>query len=283
MNDTKIQWHPGFIAAMDLELKEDRDNLVFDKEHNLNTKPLEIDLLIIKKETSLPISNEIGHFFRGHNILEYKSPGDHLDIDTFFKTFAYAGLYKAYGKTVDEIKEDDVTMSIIRESKPTGLFRYFKEHGYSISTPYAGIYYIKGPFPFPAQVIVTGELDESSHTWIKALSQKLDEKDIQNLLDKINQITEKNDKEMASAVLEVSIEANRQIIERLIGDDSVFETLMEIMEPKIDEIRKEERKEGIQSTVNILRKLKLKDVQIKSEIMEQYKLTEEEASGYLRS
>ena len=29
MNDTKVQWHSGFVAAMDLELKEDRKNLIF--------------------------------------------------------------------------------------------------------------------------------------------------------------------------------------------------------------------------------------------------------------
>ena len=35
MNDTKIQWHPGLVAAMDLELKEDRKNVIFEKEYNL--------------------------------------------------------------------------------------------------------------------------------------------------------------------------------------------------------------------------------------------------------
>lgn len=88
---------------------------------------------------------------------------------------------------------------------------------------------------------------------------------------------------MANSILEVSIEANQQMVEGLRGDDSMFETLMEIMEPRIDEIRKKERKEGIQSTINILRRLKHKDPEIKSEIMKQYQLTEEEASVYLRS
>ena len=281
MNDTKIQWHPGFVAAMDLELREYRDDLVFEREYNLNTKPLEIDLLIIKKEASVHISNEIGRFFRGHNILEYKSPDDHLNIDTFFKTIAYASLYKSYGKTLDSIKADDVTVSIIREAKPAGLFQYFKEHGYSISSPCRGIYYIEGPFPFPAQIVATGELEEKSHTWLRALSKRMDRESLRNLLEKISQITEKNDREMANSILEVSIEANRKMIEGLMGDDSMFETLMEIMEPKIDEIRKEERKEGIQSTINILRRLKHNDPEIKSEIMKQYQLTEEEASVYL--
>ena len=40
-------------------------------EYNLNTKPLEIDLLVIKKESHVQIENEIGCLFRGHNIMEY--------------------------------------------------------------------------------------------------------------------------------------------------------------------------------------------------------------------
>ena len=81
MKDTKVQWHPGFVAAMNLELAKNRDDLIFVKEYNLNTKPLEIDLLVIKKDTDASIENEIGEIFKGHNILEYKSPQDHLDID----------------------------------------------------------------------------------------------------------------------------------------------------------------------------------------------------------
>ena len=41
MRDSKIQWHPGFVAAMNLELMDYRNGLVFEKEYNLNTKPLE--------------------------------------------------------------------------------------------------------------------------------------------------------------------------------------------------------------------------------------------------
>ena len=49
MSDTKIQWHPAFIAAMNLEIADCRDSLRFDREYNLNVKPLTIDLLITKK------------------------------------------------------------------------------------------------------------------------------------------------------------------------------------------------------------------------------------------
>ena len=38
MKDKKIQWHPGFIAAMNLEFKENRNDLIFEKEYNLKYK-----------------------------------------------------------------------------------------------------------------------------------------------------------------------------------------------------------------------------------------------------
>lgn len=176
MRDTKIQWHPGFVAAMNLEFAENRNDLIFEKEYNLNTKPLEIDLLIIRKNTLVPISNEIGTFFRGHNIIEYKSPEDSLNIDVFYKSMAYAGLYKSYGKSVDERKADDITVSIIRESQPRALFSYFREHGYVLANPVKGIYYLEGNVLFPTQLIVTNELGQKSHAWLKALSGSLKKK-----------------------------------------------------------------------------------------------------------
>lgn len=48
--ELKTQWHPAFVSAMQLELKEDAEYLNFTSEYNLNTKPLEMDLLIVKKE-----------------------------------------------------------------------------------------------------------------------------------------------------------------------------------------------------------------------------------------
>lgn len=30
MNEVKIQWHPGFVAAVNLELAENRDSLIYE-------------------------------------------------------------------------------------------------------------------------------------------------------------------------------------------------------------------------------------------------------------
>ena len=99
----KIQWHPGFYAATEIELRQNRKDLEFHREYNLSKKPLQIDLLIIEKLKDVQIQNEIGRLFRKYNIVEYKSPEDSLNIDDFFKTVGYAYLYKGLGDYVNHI------------------------------------------------------------------------------------------------------------------------------------------------------------------------------------
>ncbi len=283
MKETKIQWHSAFVSAMNLDLGPDRDDLIFEKEYNLNTKPLEIDLLVIKKAGFVQIASEIGKLFKGHNIMEYKSPEDHLDIDTFYKTLAYACLYKSYGKTVDAVKAEDITISILREAKPIELFRYLEGHGCKVTKVYGGVYYVEGKTWFPTQIVVTGELNQEAHIWLKGLSGNLEKSDIQKMMDERKHMTEKADRELADSVLEVSISANRKIVEELIGDESMYEALMEIMEPRIKQREDAIMKKGIQDTVDTLRDFGHKDAEIKTAIIKRYNLSLEEAEDYIQN
>ena len=116
IKEDKKQWHPAFCAAIELELREDNDILHYEREHNLSKKPLEMDLLVIKKDPNRVLKNEIGDFFCGHNILEYKSPGDELGIDDFYKVFGYACIYKEETGGQNEIPAEDITVSLVRYS-----------------------------------------------------------------------------------------------------------------------------------------------------------------------
>ena len=60
----EIQWHPGFYGAAELELISNREELEFQREYNLSKKPLQMDLLIIKKLADVQIENEIGRIFK---------------------------------------------------------------------------------------------------------------------------------------------------------------------------------------------------------------------------
>lgn len=80
-SDEKIQWHPGFCAAVEIEFRRNRAELEFHREYNLSKKPLQIDLLVIKKLKDVQIQNEIGKLFKKYNVVEYKSPDDGMSID----------------------------------------------------------------------------------------------------------------------------------------------------------------------------------------------------------
>lgn len=283
MRDTDIQWHPAFVSAMELELKKDKNKLEFHREYNLNTKPLQIDLLVIKKDVVAELSNEIGKLFKGYNIIEYKSPDDSLNIDTFYKTQAYAGLYKASGKTVNERKAKDITVSIIRESKPVELFKILKSENVQITMPYKGIYYINnGIAIFPTQIIVTKELSDKGHTWIKSLSSNMQMSGMKTLLNETAKLKSDYEKELADSILEVALKVNNELIEKLRGDGDMSGALLELVEPLIlERERSAEQKGKILGAINALRNFGISDEDIKTDIMKSYNLSEEEAEKYL--
>ncbi|MDO4340472.1 MAG: hypothetical protein Q4C91_20685, partial [Eubacteriales bacterium] len=110
-SEIRKQWHGPFCSAVRLELVENKNDVDFQKEYQLSSKPLQIDLLVIRKTEDISINNEIGKIFRGHNLMEYKSPEDALNVDTYFKVLGYACFYKSNSPSVDSIKDDDITLS----------------------------------------------------------------------------------------------------------------------------------------------------------------------------
>jgi hypothetical protein len=75
-----------------------RKVLSFEFEYSLNTEPLRIDAVIIKKRPQAVINNPLGAIFRKVNIVEYKSPGKSLSLKDFHKTEAYGRLYSGMKK-----------------------------------------------------------------------------------------------------------------------------------------------------------------------------------------
>ena len=77
----KIQFHPGFYGAVELEFRLEATELEFNIEYNLSKEPLRVDLLVIGKSDDIQLANEVGRIFRRYNVIEYKSPDDGLTID----------------------------------------------------------------------------------------------------------------------------------------------------------------------------------------------------------
>ena len=285
MEETNIQWHLGVKPAVDLELAEERASLSYFRDFSLNQQALEIDLLIIRRESDQPIRNEIGRLFKKYNIIEYKSPKDEMNIETLYKVGAYTSLYKAYGDTVDERRADEITTTLIRKAKPVKLFHYFEEHGISLENPFKGIYYVKSGVLFPTQIIVTKELNPQEHIWLTALSDGMQKQQLKDLLVKVESFHTKLDRELADAVLGVAIKANWQVAQELRGDGNMCEALMELMEPEINKIKENVREEtmqqGIKNAIIALRVCGNGDIEIKNAIMKVYGVSDSEAESYL--
>jgi len=68
-----IPWHTAFFEAIQMELDEYSRDLQFTSEFPLNTRPLKIDVVIIKKSRDVVIKKNIAAIFRKENIVEYKN------------------------------------------------------------------------------------------------------------------------------------------------------------------------------------------------------------------
>ncbi len=230
----RIAWHPGFYGGLELDLREYRDILTFEEEHELSKEPLHMDMLIIKKHTDEEIRNEIGRIFRKHNVVEYKSPHDDLSIDVLYKTIGYACLYKGLSKRVNDIPADDISISLFRHRYPRKLFSELKRLGAGVEKKYEGVYYIKGIINIPLQIVITSELRDKEIVALKVLSNEATTKDVERFLDVAKTLKLPGDRENADAVLQVSVSANQKVYDVVREEKDMCEALRELMKDEID-------------------------------------------------
>ncbi len=249
LSDMDIQWHPAFCAAAELEFKENKTELDFQREYNLSKKPLQIDLLVVEKLDDINVENEIGRIFRKYNVIEYKSPKDGLTIDDFFKTFAYAELYKSQGKTVDQIPINKLTVSVVRERKPEELFRSLAKYGFTVEKKFEGIYYVYG-LHLPAQIVVTKELNSKKHRSLKVLSENALEEDARAFIEDARKLTDQGDLINVDAILQVSVSANYDLYNELKRRyPEMCEAMKTLMRDEMMEAQREGKKKGILETL----------------------------------
>lgn len=244
LSDINIQWHPAFCAAAELELSSSQAVLDFQREYNLSKKPLQIDLLVIKKQEDACIENEIGHIFRQYNVLEFKSPDDGMTVDDFFKTIGYACIYKGLGEKANQIPINQLTVSLFREGYPREMFRVLEEYGFEIKKKYKGIYYIDGLF-IPAQVVVTRELEGRKHRSLKILSRNVMAEDVRGFIEDAQKLTGQGQRANADAILQVSVSANSELYKELRRSSSMCEALRQLMWDDIQAEVQKGRQEGM--------------------------------------
>ncbi|MDD7114754.1 MAG: hypothetical protein PUH88_09910, partial [Lachnospiraceae bacterium] len=185
--------------------------------------------------SNVQIKNEIGHIFRGHNLIEYKSEDDEMNIDTLFKVIAYGCLYKAYAKDVDGISADDITLSLVRKRKPKKLFSYFEKEGIIIEKTENGIYIIQTGYQFPLQFIILGELNTDAHIWLTSITNTLEKEQFTKLLSAVHDLKQKQEREYADAVMEVVTNANKKTFHEIKENAMTYKELLRFFKPDLDD------------------------------------------------
>ena len=232
-----LQWHAAFFADLQIELTEEAEYLTFENEHMLGTKPMQLDVLIIKKNSERQIRKNIGRMFRGHNIVEYKSPTDSLCIDDFFKVYGYACFYKSDTQRRNEIKAEDVTITFVCMRYPRKLCNYLEQTLHrKLTETGPGIYYISDPV-FPIQLLVQKRLSEEENFWLKSLTNDLKEKQAVERL--VMEYRKHEEDTLYQSVMNIIVNANE---ERFQVND-MCEALDRIVDYHVQRIVNEREKE----------------------------------------
>ena len=72
---------------------------------------MQIDVLVVRKETGRVIQKNIGRIFRQYNVVEYKGIKDYISINDFYKSIGYACLLQSNTERVQEILPSQVTVT----------------------------------------------------------------------------------------------------------------------------------------------------------------------------
>ena len=230
-----LQWHPAFYAGLQIEFEAEVDKLIFENEHQLGTKPKEIDVLIIKKDEGFCVEKNLGRIFRRHNIVEYKSPGDYLNIDDFYKVYGYACFYKSDVTISNEIKIDDISISFMCYRFPKKLMRHLQEvKHYNIQQEEKGIYYILGDV-IPMQVVILGDLSKKDNFWLSNLTNDI--KEIERAQEIVDEYQDHKDNVLYQSVMDVIVNANKIKFKEVTGMcDALMEIMTELAEEKAEEM-----------------------------------------------
>lgn len=281
VQDLKTQWHPAFCSTMELICEKWKNALEFQAECQLGNKPNIIDMLIIKKQPDVVLDKAFVENFRRFNILEFKSPDDELNIDTLAKGISYACEYKSQGASLDERPFTDLTLTLVRESKPEKLLEKLAELGVSITNTVPGVYVV-GAFPLLfIQIVAYRELvDRETFLWLQALTRNLSEEDAVRLFNASQEITGDDAKRHADAVAFVVASENVATFTRLQKELDMrrVEAFKIIFE---DDFRQREARGKAEGIIVMGRKAGLPDTDIIAQLVESLGCTPAEAAKIL--
>lgn len=163
------EWHPLFVTSLREALSDARPGEVeIQAEVALSSKPLDIDVLVVKKSDAAALRHPIADIFKTYNLFEFKSPEDYLEPNDFDKGMAIALLYKVieHGKM---LALENFTVTFVSRRHPRSMLDMLRKRGLVVleNKPSAGLYRVEGGV-MPVQVLVLRELQSAEESYMFA-------------------------------------------------------------------------------------------------------------------
>jgi len=222
-------------------------NIELIDEQRLSKEPLRIDIVVLKKNRDIELKPVWAKVFRGHNIIEYKSPVDKTpSLAVFYKLIGYAMIYAAQ----NEVEISDVTATLICARTPQKLFKILKENfDYKILEKDASIYYIIKKGVAVEKSLVVQVMVQKSEPLLQALDRRpMDGTTVDKVVKRILAIGKKERELLGYWLKALTFENATNISERMRGDMEKEKALMEIMNSLgfSERLRQESMQKGIQ-------------------------------------
>ena len=221
-----IRHHYGFYGAFRAEYGSSSANFEFEHEKVLGVEPLRADVVAVKRNKQATLTDGIGRFLAPHNIIEYKSPDDTLNIKDFYKIQGYACIYQWIEPNVSG---DELAISIFRHRYPREMFKDLHKLGRGVEETYPGVYVVTGPLTVPAQVIVTSRLPPGEYGLFKILTKGAKREDIAKFLEDFD-LYEPED---VRAILGVSTALNEETYRAIWEEGRMVGALERLMQAEL--------------------------------------------------
>ena len=233
----RVRFHYGFYAAIEVEYDLANVPLTYKHEVQLGKDPVRLDFLVIKKEPGIVLYDPIGEFFRQVNIFEYKSPEDGLSIDDFYKVQGYGLIYKGFGRKVNELPIENITLTIVRHTYPKDMVKMLQDSGILISSVHPGIYRFEGKLSIPVQLVISSQLPLGEYEGLRLLAKGATVEDIKYYAEKA--IASNNERiiENAGTVIDVCLAVNKNLEEGI----KMYEAVREVFKDAFAKERQEGR------------------------------------------
>ena len=236
----RTRFHYGFYAAMEVFYDLANIPLTYEQEVELGKDPVRLDFLVIKKDTDIVLDDPIGEFFKQVNIFEYKSPEDGLSIDDFYKVQAYGLLYKGFGRKVNELPIENITLTIVRHTYPKDMMKMLQNSDIIISNVHSGIYRFEGKLSIPVQLVISSQLPSGEYEGLRLLAKGATIEDIKNYAEKAIASGNERIKGNVRTVIDVCLNVNKNLKEV----KEMYEAVREVFKDAFAKERQEGLQEG---------------------------------------